>query len=332
MRPEVVEPGARRRRVAGSRSTASAAASTACCSTAPTPPCCCARNVRAPSSGSRCRRPGGFADLRVGETVAFGFDPQRAVCFALSPRRPHWPVERLACAPMPKTSTASAAPCTLLLLLLLAPALLWLVGLIVLPHVDLAVLSLRARVAPRVYEWSLQQYRTFIDEPLYWHTFVRTAVMSIVATAATLLIAFPIAWYIAKIARGPREVAAVRAVPDPVLGQRDGAHAGLDDPAARIGRAAAPCWCDLGITAAPVELLYHDATILVGLVYTLAAVHGGAAGQRAGEPGRFADRGGLRPGRQRLRRSCARSSIPHAAPGIVAGSHRRVHADAWATT
>ena len=26
---------------------------------------------------------GGFADLRVGETVAFGFDPQRAVCFAV---------------------------------------------------------------------------------------------------------------------------------------------------------------------------------------------------------------------------------------------------------
>ena len=42
-------------------------------------------------------------------------------------------------------------------LLLLATALLWLVGLIVLPHVELAVLSLRARVAPRVYEWSLDQ-------------------------------------------------------------------------------------------------------------------------------------------------------------------------------
>jgi spermidine/putrescine transport system ATP-binding protein len=27
---------------------------------------------------------GHLADLRVGETVAFGFDPQRAVCFAAS--------------------------------------------------------------------------------------------------------------------------------------------------------------------------------------------------------------------------------------------------------
>ena len=86
--------------------------------------------------------------------------------------------------------------------LLLAPAAVWLIGLIVLPHVELAVLSLRARVAPRVYEWSLAQYRTFIDEPLYWRTFVRTAAMSIIATVCTVLIAFPAAWYIAKIARG----------------------------------------------------------------------------------------------------------------------------------
>jgi spermidine/putrescine transport system permease protein len=94
--------------------------------------------------------------------------------------------------------------CTQLLLagLLVAPALLWLFGLIVLPHVDLALLSLRARVAPGEYEPSLAQYQTFVDEPLYWHTFVRTAVLSILATAVTLLLAFPLAWTIAKIARG----------------------------------------------------------------------------------------------------------------------------------
>src|SRR5438270_14019785 len=98
---------------------------------------------------------------------------------------------------VPSTSHARLA-----LLLLMAPALLWLVGLIVLPHLDLAVLSLRERVAPRVYSFSFNQYRTFIDEPLYWHTFVRTAAISIVATLCTLLIGFPAAWYIAKISRG----------------------------------------------------------------------------------------------------------------------------------
>ena len=151
--------------------------------------------------------------------------------------------------------------------LLLAPAILWLGGLIVLPHVELAVLSLRSRVAPRVYEWSLNQYATFIDEPLYWHTFVRTAAMSIFATAATLLIAFPVAWYIAKIAKGRAKSTlfilclipfwvseTVRTLGWMILLRESGVLPRL--------------LVDLGITAAPVELLYHDATILVGLVYT----------------------------------------------------------------
>jgi spermidine/putrescine transport system permease protein len=155
----------------------------------------------------------------------------------------------------------------LALLLLMAPALVWLLGLVVLPHLELAVLSLRARVAPRVYELSLAQYRTFVDEPLYWHTFVRTAGMSILATACTLLIAFPVAWHIAKIARGRAKSVlfvlclipfwvseTVRTLGWMILLRESGVLPRL--------------LVDLGITAAPVEMLYHDATILVGLVYT----------------------------------------------------------------
>ncbi len=155
----------------------------------------------------------------------------------------------------------------LMLMLLLAPALLWLLGLIVLPHVELGILSMRARVAPRVYEPSLAQFRTFFEEPLYWHTFMRTALMSIVATALTLLMAFPIAWTIAKLVRGhaksmlfvmcliPFWVSeTVRTLGWMILLRESGVLPAL------------LAW--MGVTPAPVELLYHDATILVGLVYT----------------------------------------------------------------
>ncbi len=155
----------------------------------------------------------------------------------------------------------------LLLWALLAPALLWLVGLIVLPHVELAALSLRARVAPRVYEASLGQYLTFFTEPLYWHTFVRTALLSVVATALTLALAFPTAWIIAKIAKGRARATlfvlclipfwvseTVRTLGWMILLRESGVLPGL--------------LVMLGITEAPVEMLYHDATILVGLVYT----------------------------------------------------------------
>lgn len=169
-------------------------------------------------------------------------------------------------------NTAASAPhspprARLALMLLLAPAAVWLLALVVLPHIELAVLSLRARVAPRVYEFSFNQYRTFIDEPLYWHTFVRTAAISVFATVCTLLIAFPAAWYIAKVARGrvksmlfvlcliPFWVSeTVRTLGWMILLRESGVL-----PRVLV---------DLGFAAAPPELLYHDATILTGLVYT----------------------------------------------------------------
>jgi spermidine/putrescine transport system permease protein len=155
----------------------------------------------------------------------------------------------------------------LVLMLLLAPALLWLLGLIILPHVDLAVISLRERAGPQEYTRSLAQYRTFFEEPLYWHVFLRTAVMSIVATALTLLVAFPVAWVIAKVARGRASALlflvclipfwvseTVRTLGWMILLRESGVL-----PALLVR---------LGVTPEPVELLYHDATLLVGLVYT----------------------------------------------------------------
>ncbi len=155
----------------------------------------------------------------------------------------------------------------LLFLLLLAPAVLWLLLLVLLPHVELGVLSLRVRIAPGEYAPSAAQYLTFIEEPLYWQTFVRTAVISVLSTVLTLLLAFPIAWTIAKIARGrikstlfvlcliPFWVSeTVRALGWMILLRESGVLPGL--------------LVALGVTAAPVELLYNDATILVALVYT----------------------------------------------------------------
>jgi spermidine/putrescine transport system permease protein len=155
----------------------------------------------------------------------------------------------------------------LILALLLAPALLWLLLLIVVPHLDLLLLSFRERVAPHQYRVSLTQYRTFFQEPLYWQVFVRTALLSALATALTLLVAFPIAWVITKVARArasgvlflmcliPFWVSeTVRSLGWLILLRESGVLPGL--------------LVKLGITHQPVEMLYHDATILIGLVYT----------------------------------------------------------------
>ncbi len=95
-----------------------------------------------------------------------------------------------------------AASARLGFILLLMPLLLWLSLLIIIPHVDMALLSLRERVGVGEYQTSLANYRTVLTEPLYMRTFARTAVMSILATLITLLIAFPVSYYIAKMVRG----------------------------------------------------------------------------------------------------------------------------------
>jgi spermidine/putrescine transport system permease protein len=168
---------------------------------------------------------------------------------------------------MSETSSPALWRRRMMLAVLLTPALLWLFALIILPHVQLALLSFRERIAPRTYAASLMQYRTFFTEPLYWGVFVRTAIMSALATVLTLLVAFPVAWIIAKVARGrpssllfvlcliPFWVSeTVRALGWLILLRESGVLPTL--------------LVRLGITAVPVELLYHNATILVGLVYT----------------------------------------------------------------
>src|ERR1700692_3657332 len=201
--------------------------------------------------------------------------------------------------------------------LLLAPALLWLGALIVLPHVDLAVLSFRERIGPRHYAASLAQYKTFFAEPLYWRVFVRTALMSVVATLLTLLLAFPIAWVIAKLSRGrtgswlfilcliPFWVSeTVRTLGWMILLRESGVLPSL--------------LVKLGITAMPVELLYHDATILVGLIYTslLFMVIPLISSLESLDTSLIEGAYDLGPGGFVILRTIV---IPHAAPGITAG-------------
>lgn len=153
------------------------------------------------------------------------------------------------------------------LILLLMPILLWLSLLILIPHIDMFLVSLRERVGVGKYETSLANYLTFFQEPLYLWTFLRTAVMSITATVITLIIAFPVSYYIAKIARGRTRSALfllclvpfwvselVRTFGWMILLRETGIISNLLQ------------WA--GLASGPVEMLYNDAAIMVGLVYT----------------------------------------------------------------
>jgi len=150
--------------------------------------------------------------------------------------------------------------------LLLAPLALWLTLLVLLPQIDMLMLSLRVKVGLRQYVTGPENYMEFFTEPLYWNTFLRTALMSVAATVATLIVAFPVAYYIAKVARGrskgllfvlcliPFWVSElVRTFGWMILLRESGVVSNLLQ------------WS--GLSAGPVEMLYNDAAIMVGLVY-----------------------------------------------------------------
>ena len=156
----------------------------------------------------------------------------------------------------------------LALTLLFAPFALWIGLLILLPHLGMLRLSLREKVAPRVYETSFQNYVDFASEPIYWNTLVRTGGMSLLVTALALLIGFPIAYYIAKVAGGRVRGALFLLCLIP-LWVSDLIRAYGWILLLRESGVVSTALQGVGLLDGPVELLYNDATVVVGLVYTV---------------------------------------------------------------
>lgn len=154
------------------------------------------------------------------------------------------------------------------LILLMTPFLLWIVLLILLPQLGITFVSLREKIGPRQYEFGFGNYIAFIQEPIYWNTLLRTAWMSILVTVMSLFVGFPIAFYIAKIAKRRSRAGLfllcliplwvsdlVRAFGWIVLLRETGLISGALQY--------------VGLINGPVEMLYNDVTVVIGLVYTV---------------------------------------------------------------
>jgi spermidine/putrescine transport system permease protein len=149
----------------------------------------------------------------------------------------------------------------------LSPVLLWLLLMIVLPHIDLLIKSFRIENDAGQMIWSLGNYKTFFIEPIYWLTFVRTAGYSILVTFLTFVVALPVAFFITKVAKVrytgfltmllllPFWVSEmVRVYGWMILLRESGVinHFLLK----------------AGLLHQPIEMLYNDASMILGLVYT----------------------------------------------------------------
>jgi len=149
----------------------------------------------------------------------------------------------------------------------LTPVILWLFLMIVLPHIDLLRMSFRIENDAGEMVWSLSNYISFFEEPIYWLTFVRTAVYAILVTFLTFVIALPLAFYITKVV-APRYQGfltlflllpfwvseLVRVYGWMILLRESGVINHF--------------LIKTGILNQPVEMLYNDVSIVLGLIYT----------------------------------------------------------------
>ncbi len=153
------------------------------------------------------------------------------------------------------------------LLIFLTPVLLWLVLLIVIPHIELLLMSLKGTDDYGNPAWTFSHYATFFNEKIYWYTFVRTAVYALATTFLTFLVTFPVAFYITKIVSKkftgfltilllmPFWVSElVRVYGWMILLRESGVINHI--------------LISLGIINTPIEMLYNDVTMMMGLVYT----------------------------------------------------------------
>lgn len=83
--------------------------------------------------------------------------------------------------------------------LLLVPVLLWLIMLIVVPHLDMFFRSFRFETDEGKMIFSLNNYLAFFEDQIYWLTFVKTAVYSIGVTFLAFVVTFPVAFYLTKV-------------------------------------------------------------------------------------------------------------------------------------
>ena len=154
------------------------------------------------------------------------------------------------------------------LILLFMPFALWILLLILLPHIGMGVLALREKVAPRVYEFGFGNFLEFLHEPIYWNTLLRTGSMSLLVTALALVAGFPVAYYIAKIA-GRRSRGALFLLCLVPLWVSDLIRAFGWILLLRETGVISTSLQAIGLISGPVELLYNDVTVVIGLVYTV---------------------------------------------------------------
>jgi len=147
------------------------------------------------------------------------------------------------------------------------PIFLWLFLLIVLPHIELFLMSLKYENDMGDMVWSLQNYKEFFSEEIYWLTFVRVALYAILVTFLTFVITFPIAFYVTKVVSPKYKGFLIILLLMPFwVSELVRVYGWMI--LLRESGVINYFLTSLNIIDKPIEMLYNDVSMIMGLVYT----------------------------------------------------------------
>ena len=114
--------------------------------------------------------------------------------------------------------------------------------------------------------FTLAQYQAFLDRPLYMTAFIRTFVFGALATALTLVVIFPVAYYISKIVpRHKRLRLLLLAIAPFWISEIIRSFAWILMLANRGAVNSFLMWT--GLAGRPIELLYNNISLTIGVLY-----------------------------------------------------------------
>jgi spermidine/putrescine transport system permease protein len=157
------------------------------------------------------------------------------------------------------------------LLLLVVIPLIWIVGFNLGPLFQVIRISFLANYpleegAEAAY--TISNYTAFFQEPIYYTPFIRSLIFSAVATAVTLIVVYPVAYYIAKVVRPQRRTKALLLLLVPFWAGEIIRTFSVIMLLANRG-ALNMLFRDLGLIDRPIPMLYSYFSLSFGVVYLI---------------------------------------------------------------
>jgi spermidine/putrescine transport system permease protein len=152
-------------------------------------------------------------------------------------------------------------------LVFFTPVFLWLMLLFVIPNLELFRLSFLLMDNDGGMVFSMINYVAFFEDSVYWLTFARTVGYSLVVTILVLIVALPVSFYITKIANIKTSGLLMVMILVPFWVSEIVRVYGLMLLLRESG-IINTLLVNMGLLKEPIEMLYNDASMIMGLIYT----------------------------------------------------------------